>query len=63
MRTLTAEMRTLLRILTAARCRRNLAFCMAKGPISLAELGGRAVWIPRAYAAENSSDSGFSGPD
>ena len=61
MRTLTAAMRTL----AAARCRRCLAFCMAKRPISLAgpKQGGRAVSIPRAYAAENSSDSGFSDPD
>ena len=65
MRTLTAEMRTLTRTLTATRCRRCLPFCMVKRPISLAEQeqGGRAEAVPQAYAAENSSDSGFSGPD
>ena len=63
MRILTAGMKILLRTLTAARCRRSLAFCMV--PISQAgpKQGGRAVSISRAYAAENSSDSGFSGSD
>ena len=52
-----------MRILAAARCRRCLAFCMVKRPISLAGQGGKAEAVPQAYAAENSSVLGFSDSD